>query len=655
MKTYNAIGLLLMLCASHTALSAIPYHGTTYQYTQPNGEVITLSLDGNDYYAEQRTPSGRLAIYDKALKGMAYAKVAEDGESLESTGELISPHSESPHQVKISNRISNGTNTTRQKGLSRAIRKKIALENRKKIETIQGTAHTVKLATKARSSGTTTVRNTAAASRTISGDIHGLTVLIQFPDQRSTMSINQIKQFLNGETYNEFGNASSVRGFYRDVSGNKVNYTNTVTKYYTAAHNKSYYTDASVSYPKRAQELITEALNWLEKDRNFDFSTLSVDNNHFIRGLNIMYAGATDSAWSQGLWPHKGGLNPRFCADNVCTSGYQISNIGDSLSIGTFVHESGHLLFDWPDLYDYDGSSNGSVAGYGLMSYGANRSNGHKPVPPVAPLKALVGWENVTEINPAVNASAPTGKLSSTSESNQVYKWTNPKDKNEAFYIEAVYPSGHNSAQPGSGLLIYHVDGSNGARDNEWHPYIQLEHADGKRDPENSVNYGDKTDPYGEYGEFNATLPNALTAKGTNSRWWDGSDSGLDISDISQPAKTITFKLNSNPAGNHTHTGTTYTGSLAAHAQTVEPNGGYFWSDSGSVSGKLSGPSNADFGLVLFQWVDHAWKKVAESRKSRTSSELIRYRGKPAYYSFVVISDSGSGKYKLTTSGQAKN
>lgn len=375
-----------------------------------------------------------------------------------------------------------------------------------------------------------------------------------------------------------------------------------------------------------------------------------------------MYAGATDSAWSQGLWPHMSGLSPRFCADGLCTNNYQITNIGDSLAIGTFVHETGHLLFGWPDLYDYDGSSYGSVASYGLMAYGAATSTTKtNPVPPVAPLRELVGWETVTEINPAVSTSAPSGQLSSTSGSHQVYKWTNPDNTNEAFYIEAVYKSGQNAQQRGSGLLIYHVD-TDGARDNEWHPYIQLEHADGNRDPENSANYGDDTDPYGQYGEFNATLPNALTDKGTNSLWWDGNDSGLDISDISQPAETITFQLNSTNENSDSddssetdgsdNTGTVYSGTLGDREQAVEPDGSYFYTEANTVSGMLSGPSDADFGLTLFKWVDGAWKVVGQSRTSGTSQEAVSYEGGAGYYCFVVNSESGSGSYQLTISQQ---
>lgn len=37
-------------------------------------------------------------------------------------------------------------------------------------------------------------------------------------------------------------------------------------------------------------------------------------------------------------------LYPQFCSAAVCTGTYQITNMGSQLSIGTFVHETGHLL-----------------------------------------------------------------------------------------------------------------------------------------------------------------------------------------------------------------------------------------------------------------------------------------------------------------------
>ncbi len=79
---------------------------------------------------------------------------------------------------------------------------------------------------------------------------------------------------------------------------------------------------------------------------------------------------------------------------------YMLSSMGrskDDLSIGTFCHESGHMLCRWPDLYDY-GSRDGDFeksAGLGyycLMSAGNHNDNGRTPSPVCAYLRNLVGW-----------------------------------------------------------------------------------------------------------------------------------------------------------------------------------------------------------------------------------------------------------------------
>ena len=66
----------------------------------------------------------------------------------------------------------------------------------------------------------------------------------------------------------------------------KVNYSNLVTEYYTAQNNRAYYTNRNISYGARAQELIREALVFLQ-GQGFDFSTLSTDSGGFVYALNI--------------------------------------------------------------------------------------------------------------------------------------------------------------------------------------------------------------------------------------------------------------------------------------------------------------------------------------------------------------------------------
>ena len=95
-------------------------------------------------------------------------------------------------------------------------------------------------------------------------------------------------------------------------------------------------------------------------------------------------------------------------------------------------------------------------------------------------------------------------------------------------------------ALPSSGLAIYHCDilGSNELQEGSAAKHYQcaLLQADGRRDLEMNANQGDGADLFGMVGGI------ALSAESaTNSREWDGRDSGLVLADIGAPGETITF------------------------------------------------------------------------------------------------------------------
>lgn len=634
MKTYNGnrllAGLVLVL-ASFTAQAGIPYNNQQYDYKQPNGEVLKVRVDGNTYYAEERTADGSLIVYDAAKRGFCYAEVNAAGTALVSTGVLATN----------TRMRAFATGNKKQNGLSQEAR---ALRARQRYEKMHGQAPEAaneRVRKAAIAAATTGISPMALAS----GPMRGLTVIIDFPNLPGTITQSQISSFLNDAQYTGFGNASSVRGYYLSVSGNKLDYTNTVTRYYRARQNKSYYADGSLDAGQRSQELITEALNWLKNTEGFDFSTLSRDSSNRILGLNFFYAGEPDSPWSKGLWPHMSTLYPQFCANGVCTGNYQITNISTQLSIGTFVHESGHLLMGWPDLYDYDGSSDGSVGAFCLMGYGGiGAQSKFRPTPPHGFFRYLAGWDTAIELNPAINRSAPTGRLSLTSGVHSLYRWSNPANLSEAFYVEAIHKSDQNLYQPDEGLGIFHVDPS-GNNSSEWKPYVQMEHADGRRDPENNVNWGDASDLYDGVATrtFSDSMPNALTSKGTNSKWWNGYASGFKVGNIGVPAKTIAFDVGTTVV---TPPGTTYTGYLYAGQQVILPSP-WFEYAGGTIKAVLSGPSTADFELRLERWTNNAWLKVAEST-SPTSQESITYPAPAGYYRITVYSYSGAGNYSMT-------
>jgi len=617
-----------MLLASLFAQAGIPYKDSVYEFKQPGGEKLRVHLDGNDYYAEQRTDDGSLVVYDAAKKGFCYATVNAAGDELVSTGVLAT-------NAKV--RSLAGT-AKKQEGLSQEARARKAKE---KFEKMNG--RSLDSARKSASAALSAPQSLAAP---VTGQVKGLTVIIDFPDVPGTITQAQVNSFLNDMPYTGFGNAQSVRGYWQSVSGGKLDYTNTTTIYYRAKKNKAYYADSSLDSGVRSQELISEALNWLEYTQGFNFASLSVDANKRIRGLNFFYAGGSDSAWSKGLWPHMGWLNNQFCADGVCTGYYQITNMGNSLAIGTFSHETGHLVMGWPDLYDYDGSSEGSAASYCIMGFGSiGAQSQYRPVPPNGFFRYQVGWDTVTELNPALNANAPKGRLSHTSGSHALYRWTNPAKTDEAFYVEAIYKADQNLYQLGSGLAVWHIDPA-GNNSNEWHPYVQMEHADGRRDPEYNVNRGDGTDLYDGaiYKAFYDTVPNNYASRGTNSRWWSGAGSNFGLANISAAAQTISFDV---VKGDGTAAGETYTGYLSGtNASAIHPSP-YFYYNGGTIKANLVGPSNADFELKLEKWNGSAWVQVASST-SPTSTEAISYSAAVAYYRITVYSYSGSGNYTLS-------
>ena len=85
------------------------------------------------------------------------------------------------------------------------------------------------------------------------GNYVGLCILIRFPDVADTISQQEVTNFCNLPGYSGFGNNGSVRDYFFDNSRGKLTYTNAVTQYYTAAHNRSYYTDPTISYGTRAR------------------------------------------------------------------------------------------------------------------------------------------------------------------------------------------------------------------------------------------------------------------------------------------------------------------------------------------------------------------------------------------------------------------
>lgn len=375
-----------------------------------------------------------------------------------------------------------------------------------------------------------------AASLSI-GRVRGLCLLVDFPDRRATVGPSEVWDFLNLQGYSDNGNAGSVRDYFRDVSRGLLDLEHDVPKWIcTASQPTSYWADPHIPYGQRASELVIEALQNAQR-AGYDFARLTSDGA-LVTVLSCVYPGDIISSspnTMDGLWPHQDMVRKQDyeVAPGIWVRDYQILNAADALHLFTYCHEAGHLICDFNDLYDETDIA--GVGDYCVMGYGGRLETA--PVRPCGYHLFRAGWTSgVTTLEPGKSYKA-------RADVNEVFIYPNRNLQSEYFLVENRSRAGRDRQLPGAGLAIWHVDttGSNKKTDMtpDSHYECSLEQADGLFQLETVPgNFGDVGDLFhvGSLDRFGKdTRP--------DSRWWDGTDSGLEIRDISQAGGTMTFRL----------------------------------------------------------------------------------------------------------------
>ena len=408
-------------------------------------------------------------------------------------------------------------------------------------------------------------------SRQTLGNIVGLTLLIDFPMTNSvgvvtntlanayhpSITKGQLEELLNGENCTLFGNASSVRKYYEDVSCGNMSYTNIVLGWFTAAHPREYYDDPTQDNGPSAKELIGEVLRQIANDSEYTTKYLPIlrrvsYSGSYFRALNVWFAGPSAQVWSKGLWAHKWSLdntNSNYLPVAVDGEGikyfstYQITPVTTSPSIGTFCHENGHMICDFPDLYDYDHGNGGPAGSYSLMSNSGGKNPGYVD----AYLRTAAGWVEPKELpaNPSL--------LEVTNSRADVWKYTNPFDSKQYYLIENRQRTGRDSNLPGGGILIWRCDetGSNtsltpqygfsGAASNRFNAELSLEQADGLYELEQRTHTSDANDLWFS-GNSAAGYGGVFSASSSPcAKWRDASNAAILLSNFSTKDETMTF------------------------------------------------------------------------------------------------------------------
>ena len=356
------------------------------------------------------------------------------------------------------------------------------------------------------------------------GKIYSLTLLVDFSDKPAPVTVKEVEEWLNKEGFNKDGCNGSVRDYYLDVSNGQLDLTNEVFGWYRAKHPKSWY--ENLKDYTGSDSLMKEVFNYF--DPLVDFSRYDNDKDGTTEAINIVYAGAGQT-WGQGLWPHSGWSSEK--RDGVRLTHHQMTDMPGKFSIYVFVHESGHMIFGWPDLYWY--------GDYCTMG---NRANDLNPVAINDFYRADQGWI------PFVDVTSNDVSLETTKPNEVCYRYKNAaRPDKEGLVWSYVRNTGRNKVLKGSGLLMQHYDFSIDGNSASNKLTLRVVHANAAGKSNDNVadqwpNPGSDANAFfksGTYSEFSDDKYPAI-------RWYNGSQTGLKITDIGTPSETLTFCIGGN-------------------------------------------------------------------------------------------------------------
>lgn len=298
-----------------------------------------------------------------------------------------------------------------------------------------------------------------------------LCILVEFSDVKFKNSPDEIRRLVNERNFRnpERGDIGSVRDYFYEQSRGLLDIQFDVvgpvslpkTQAYYGGDQGDYYHDLNV------QEMIRGAIQGAKASVNF--KDYDWDGDGFCEPIFVLYAGHGQAdhrvEGSEDLvWPHKGNLNQymyyngTYISDYAC--GNELAPYKDDLlnGIGTLCHEYSHCL-GLPDLYDISYTNSGFFGKWSIMEEGNYNSSARIPAGYTAYERMYAGWLNPIELT---DATEITG-MKSLGNDGETYIIYNGRNKNEYYLLENRGDSRWDSAIPGSGLIISHIDFSRNA------------------------------------------------------------------------------------------------------------------------------------------------------------------------------------------------
>ena len=298
------------------------------------------------------------------------------------------------------------------------------------------------------------------------GSKRGLILLVEFSDKHFSMSNpkNFYTHVANDKGYDEGNFRGSIRDYFSAQSGGKFDLTFDVVGPIRLPRPYRYY---GMNDDDRAPDMIRNACS-LAKD-SVDFSTYDWDNDGEAEEVFVLYAGHGQADSPTGdddlIWPHMSNLASagyhNFKLDNTlintyaCSCELRYTSIGgDAIAgIGIFCHEFSHCM-GFPDMYDTAYSGNYGMGGWDLVDAGAYNGKGFVPAGYTGYEKMVCGWTKPVELvaDTAITNMKPLADMG------QTYIIYNDANRNEYYILDNRQKKEFDSALPGHGMIISHID-----------------------------------------------------------------------------------------------------------------------------------------------------------------------------------------------------
>jgi len=432
--------LPLLILASQSFSN--PASNTTFPLKQPDGTVVEVRQEGNEWFHVLETVDGHILLKDS--QGF-YAYADENGKP--SKIYARDARDRSPADVLYLSGLN-------QDDIYKKLYSEHAVAEKKEYDAPKYLNSVVKRIP------------TYNRFKTL-GDVRVPVILVQYADVKfkSADPVAQYTDYLNKEGYNEYHNVGSVRDYFIQNSNGLYRPTFDVYGPVTLSKKRSQYGSRDGSAMKEAQSL----LNWDEIDMSLYGGGYAISYAAFI----VAGVGSNGTSVDEALWPHAGRLNgSQLWGHNTSMVDYYSSSVeissgayvrDESTSvldgIGVFVHEFSHLL-GLEDHYDVGGENkHATTKTWDVMDTGNHNcpSNpeyvrGCAPPNYSAFERMSLGWLTPTELS----ESGPV-RLDKI-EKNVAYSVTNPNNPNEVFLLEYRSMKGWDVGHYNSGMLIWHID-----------------------------------------------------------------------------------------------------------------------------------------------------------------------------------------------------